>query len=164
MQGDERITHLLQAALDSGDIQPPEERVAAFRAHVLAARTRKRPKAWRRVAIGFAVIAALAGGLVVGHDLPRPLRTGARAIGLDFVESPELVDARKELHKLGQALAEKNWSKVIQADRAMLGLVKKLDPEEQAKIVPEAHEIHLHAIEVLRAVNICPKVGPCPPP
>jgi hypothetical protein len=163
MPSDERITRLLATALDPGDRQPPEERVAALRAHVLAAPPQRRPMVLRRAAVGFAVLAALGGGVVIGHDLPRPMRTAARAVGLDFVESPTLVDAREELDRLGRALSQKQWNEVIAADRAMLRFVEKLDEKEKAKIVPVAHEVHVQAIETLREVGVCPKTGPCPP-
>lgn len=165
MPSDEQMTRLLARAFDPGDPQPPGERVAALRAHVLAAPTpRKRPMALRRAAVGFAVLAALGGGVIIGHELPRPLRDAARAVGIPGVESSALVDAREELHRLGQALAQKNWPKAAEADRRMLRLVKELDDEEQAKIVPEAHEIHVHTIDVLRDVGYCTEKDPCPPP
>ncbi len=163
MRSDDRIMEILAAALAPGNRRLAEERVAALRTHILAT-PGPRPRATRRVAIAFAVLTALAGGMVLGHELPRPLRIVAHDwLGLP-VDSTELVDAYSERDRLGRALSRRDADEVIAADRAMLALVKLLDPEEKEKIVPVAHEVHERAVDLLRELGLCPPApGVCPP-
>jgi hypothetical protein len=163
MRSEDRIEQLLTRALDPGDRQPTDDRVAAVRAHVLAARPRGR-RVVRRFAVALAALAVLAGGIVIGYNPPDWVRDGARAIGLRFVDSPELVDARAEMLRLGRAVSRKDGAAIIAGDNSMLGLVKKLDADEKNEIVPIAHEVHLRAIMVLKELGLCTADGPCPPP
>lgn len=163
MQGEDRMLKQLEAALDLGERKPSDEHVAILRGHVMAYPRAVVPT-WRRVSIATAVVAALAGGTVLGYTLPRPVRVIVRAVGIP-VESVTLVDARAELDRLGKALSRGDADEVIAADGAMLGHVKNLDQEEKDKIVPVAHEVHERAVAFLRARGLCPPVGGvCPPP
>ena len=98
--------------------------------------------------VAAALLVGLVGGVVLGDDLPRPVRAAAHAIGLP-VESPELVEARAELHALGRALAAGDLQAIRVADAEMVALVRGLDADERARIEPVAHEVHLRAVEVL---------------
>ncbi len=98
--------------------------------------------------IAAALVVGVLGGVILGDDLPRPLRAAAHAVGLP-VDSPELVDARAELASLGRALAAGDLEAIREADAQMVALVKGLDPDERARIEPVAHEVHLRAVEVL---------------
>jgi hypothetical protein len=161
MRNDDATLKLLAEALAPRDRAPAETRVAELRSHVIATR-RRSGRALRRIAIAFAIVAAIGGGTVVGYDLPRPIRSALHSLGLP-VESTTLVEARAQLDRLGRALSVKDTDEIIAADNAMLGFVKKLDPDEKDKIVPVAHEVHERALALLRSLGICPTVGPCPP-
>jgi hypothetical protein len=162
MWSDDRLLTALGAALVP-DATPPRDRVDAVRAHVIAVGRRRAPRRWRRVVVAFAVLAALVGGAAIGHDLPRPVRQIAHAIGLP-VESTTLVDAREQLDRLGRALSRRDAGEAIAADKAMLAFVKELSQEEKEKIVPVAHEVHERALTLLRQMGICSSTGTCPPP
>jgi hypothetical protein len=161
MRTESRLLTALGAALAPADVGPSEDRVQELRAHVIALR-RAAPGRIRRAIVAFAVLCALAGGAVIGYDLPRPLRRAAHAIGLP-VESTTLVDAREQLARLGKALSRRDIQEAIAADKAMLGFVKELSQDEKDKIVPVAHEVHERAVALLRQRGICTPTGPCPP-
>jgi hypothetical protein len=160
MPSDDRLIRSLGSALAPDDRPLDAQRVDALRTHILAS-PRPKPRAMRRAAVVLAVLAALAGGTVLGHELPRPVREVAIWLNLP-VDSPELVDARAEMQRLGRALAGENAREVIAADRAMLSLVKKLDEKEKGEIVPVAHEVHERACSFLRERAIAPP-DTCPP-
>lgn len=164
MTADDRLLELLAGALDPGPVQPPPTGIAAVRLRAddgrrrAATRGARGPGASRRrVLVGAAalasVIAAFVLGLAVAENLPRPVREVAHGIGLP-VDSPALVDARHELHRLGQALAACDLPAVGRADPEMVRLVKSLDADERAKVEPVAHEVHLRAVSSL-ARNTC---------
>lgn len=165
MTGDEELLSRLGRALAPAPGEPDPARVARLRAMAEAGRstTASSPttgtvarigvrRRGRRaaVAIGVAAVAAsFVVGVVVGAEPPRPLRAAAHAVGLP-VESPQLADARNELHDLGAALAAGDRSRVEAADRRMVTLVKSLPPDEKPKIEPVAHEVHLRAVSFLQ--------------
>ncbi len=149
---DDELVQLLEEALDPTDREPSPERVARLRAEaavpVLRQSSRRRP-VLAALGIAAAVLAAFLIGAVIGDaGLPRPLRAAAEAIGLP-VDSPELVDARRELHRLGESLAAGDPDAVAAADTEMVRLVKRLDDDERARIEPVAHEVHLRAVAFL---------------
>lgn len=152
---DERLLGLLGRALEPAPAEPPRARVEALRAMATRAGGRSQSHARGRRALGRRLIAAAAlavlaflGGLVVGHDLPRPLRVIAHGLGLP-VESPALADARDALDVLGLALSRDDREGVRRADAKMVRLVKALPAGDKRKIEPVAHEVHLRAVAVL---------------
>ena len=164
MTSDEELLARLGRALEPPAGEPDPARVARLRALAeagrrsstdqLADRRRSRAGAWPRrqlagVAAGVAAaVVSFVVGVVAGADPPRPLRAAAHAVGLP-VESPQLADARAELHDLGEALAAGDRARVAADDRRMVSLVKALPPEERRKIEPVAHEVHLRAVAFL---------------
>jgi hypothetical protein len=155
---DRELVRLLEEALDPPARQPPADRVAQLREQVAAAvppaaalalRRNGRRRRFAGALAAAAVVVAFVAGTVVGDGgLPRPLRAAAEAIGLP-VDSPELVDARRELQRLGESLAAGDAAGVAAADAAMVRLVKGLDADERARIEPVAHEVHLRAVAFL---------------
>lgn len=164
MTSDEELLSRLGRALEPPAGGPDPAKVARMRALAdagrrstgdqLADRRKSRAGAgWRRPMAGVAagIAAALISfvvGIVAGADPPRPLRAAAHAVGLP-VESPQLIDARNQLHALGEALAAGDRTRVAADDRRMVSLVKALSPEERKKIEPVAHEVHLRAVAFL---------------
>jgi hypothetical protein len=158
-RSERELVRLLEEALEPPARQPPAERVAQLREQVAAAVPpaaalaprrdgRRRRFAGALVAAAAVVVAFVAGTVVGDGGLPRPLRAAAEAIGLP-VDSPELVDARRELQRLGESLAAGDAGGVAAADAAMVRLVKGLDADERARIEPVAHEVHLRAVALL---------------
>ncbi len=158
MPSDDRLIRSLGSVLAPDDRTLDDDRVAALRTHILAA-PGPRPRALRRAAVAFAVLAALGGGLVIGHELPRPVREFAVFLRIP-VDSVELVAARAELDRLGRALASRDAGEAAAADRAMLSIVKKLDQNEKDEIVPVAHEVHERACDFLAEMGV--SVETCP--
>ncbi len=163
---DHELLDRLGEALAPPGRPPHPERIAALRHEVITARasatrddgeaastvqaaSRRVPRAALAVlGVAAALLVGLVGGVVLGDDLPRPVRAAAHAIGLP-VDSPELVEARAELHALGRALAAGDLQAIRVADAEMVALVRGLDADERARIEPVAHEVHLRAVEVL---------------
>lgn len=154
-QEDDRLLALLSQVLEPEPLEPPAERIAEVRARAeagarllpVAERHRRRRRILVSVAVA-TILAAFGGGLVLGHDLPRPLRALAHDLGLP-VESVELVDTRAAVDRLGSALSEADPEEVAVADAEMVRLVNTLEEDERAKIEPVAHEVHLRAVEFL---------------
>ncbi|MGH2760534.1 MAG: hypothetical protein ACRDKJ_13375 [Actinomycetota bacterium] len=150
------------------DVRPSEARRAEVRVMASAGEPGRRSvPSRRRVSLGLAVgaiaaaaiVLAFGAGVVFHEDLPRPVRVAARALGLP-IESPELVEARGLMLRLGVLVGstERGEDTVAPAatldrieaiDARMLELVGKLDAQEKAKLVPVAHEVHLRAVQVL---------------
>jgi hypothetical protein len=86
--------------------------------------------------------------MVVDRQMPDWMRATAHDVGLP-IESPQLVEARAELERLGNALAQADRAEVAAADAEMVRLVKSLSAAERRKIEPVAHEVHLRAVEFL---------------
>ena len=157
---DDRLLDLLAHALDSGPVTPPPAAVAAVRLRATDGRRRAvtvRSRPPRRIFVGAAALAsivvAFALGLTLADNMPRPVREVAHGVGLP-VDSPNLVDARQELQRLGRALAACDLPAVGRADPEMVRLVKSLDQDERARVEPVAHEVHLRAVSSL-AANTC---------
>jgi hypothetical protein len=152
---DDRLLALLTQALEPEPLAPSPERVTVVRARAeagarllpLVQRHRRRWRTLVSVAVA-AVLAAFGTGLVLGHDLPRPVRDLAHDLGLP-VESVELVDTRAAVDRLGSALSQEDPEEVAFADAEMVRLVNTLEEKERAKIEPVAHEVHLRAVEFL---------------
>ncbi len=152
---EERLLSQLGRALGPDPAQPPAERLAVIRARAEAgapliaagAQRRRRRRALMSLAAA-AILAAFTGGLILGHELPRPVRDVAHDVGLP-VESVELVDTRAAVDRLGQALSVGDAREVAVADADMVRKVQALEEEERAKIEPVAHEVHLRAVEFL---------------
>lgn len=159
MPSDDRLFHSLGVALAPEDRPLAGARIDALRTHILAS-PGPRPRRARRAAIALALLAALAGGTVIGHELPRPARQVAIWLRIP-VASFDLVDARAQLDRLGRALADRDAAEAIAADRAMLGFVKKLDQDEKDEIVPVAHEVHERACAFLSELGL-PPIETCP--
>lgn len=155
-EDDHDLLGRLRRALEPEPQGPPAERVEAVRARavagselrVAAERARRRTRLVSVAAV-VAILAALTWGFALGVSTPEPLRATAHNLGLP-VESPELVEARSLLHDLGVALSNEQPDRVARTDRQMLAVVETLDENEQSKIVPVAHEVHVRAIEFLR--------------
>jgi hypothetical protein len=165
---DDRTLALLQRVLEADAPQPTVDRVAEVRARAIAERarllTQAAPKAaaktggphssaqmpfWAAAAASaLLLLTAFIGGVGVGSEMPDWARGPAYNLGLP-VDSPQLVEARGELDKLGNALARGDHREVAQADEQMVRLVKSLDDAERRKIEPVAHEVHLRAVEFL---------------
>ncbi len=165
---DEQMLELLRQALEPAPVRPARERRQAIRSMASSesappaiqarSKVRRGPRriAWAAVAVAAAAV-LFAGGVLVGEDLPRPIRALAHTIGLP-VESPELTDARGLLHDLGELVGstegdpsnQQTLDRIQSVDGDMLEVVGKLDEEEKAKIVPVAHEVHLRAQQVLQ--------------
>ncbi len=151
MSADDRLYELLGRALEPERLEPPRERVHEVRARAEARRPRpvEARSPWRRrVLVAAAAVLAFLGGVVVGHDLPRPLRAVAHELGLP-VDSPELLDARARMEELGRALGREDVPAVIALDQEMVEIVNGLDQDEQDEIKPAAHEIHERAVAFL---------------
>ncbi len=166
---DDRILDLLAEALDRDvdAVRPDPARLAALRTSVEARRRAAdtvpslvavhRPRRWRTVAAVVAVAAGFVAGLLVGAELPRPVREIAHAIGLPL-DSPELVDTREAVDELGRALAagiaadlagelaSDEFDAIADADARMLIHVGTLDENERDEVVPVAHQVHLQAV------------------
>lgn len=164
---DDRLLSAVATALMCEPVPPPPDRIAEVRRRAELGRVggfavprpagrRRRETAprirWRSVAALAAVAAALAfsAGLTVGHDLPRPVRSVAYSVGLP-VDSPRLVDARRQLDLLGEALGRIDPPRVEASDSEVVRLVTSLAPDERRQIEPLAREIHLRALEFLGA-------------
>lgn len=154
---DERdLLSRLHRALEPKSQDPPEERMFEVRARAAAgaefqAATERARRRTRLVAVAavLAILTSSAAGFALGVGMPEPLRAAAHGLGLP-VESPELVQARTLLQDLGMALSKRQPSRVARADKEMLAVVETLDQDEQAKIVPVAHEVHVRAVRFLR--------------
>lgn len=152
---DDRLLALLGQALEPEPLEPPAKRIAEVRARAEAGarllpvveRQRRRRRTLVSAAVA-AILAAFGAGLVLGHDLPRPLRAVAHDLGLP-VESVELVDTRDAVDRLGSALSQEDPEEVAAADADVVRRVNALEEEERAKIEPVAHEVHLRAVEFL---------------
>jgi hypothetical protein len=157
---DDHVLALLGDALAPGDREPPPDRTAALRVRVAARAAASPPISIERgsalhrqrwfiaTAVAAAIAIAFGCGAVLADVMPRPVRAAAHALGLP-VDSPQLRDARDELHQLGLALAAGDLDGIERADAEMVRLVRSLDPDEQAEIQPVAHEVHLRAVQVL---------------
>lgn len=164
---DDELLAGLGRALESSAQPTPAQR-AGVRSMAEGRRSRA-PAGWvpprvsRRFALAIAAIAvfvvAFGAGVVFQDDLPRPVRVAARAIGLPL-ESPELVEARELMLRLGELVGSTErgertvatpmvLDEMESVDARMLVLVGKLDAGEKAKLVPVAHEVHLRAVQVL---------------
>ncbi len=163
---DDELLGRLERALESS-AQPTQAQRAAIRGLAQRPGRVRLGSATRRISRALAlalaalaiVVAAFGAGVVLQDDLPRPVRTIARAIGLP-VESPELVEARGLMLRLGKLVGSTERGEATIAppsvldeieaiDAKMLALVAKLDEKEKAKLVPVAHEVHLRAVQVL---------------
>lgn len=152
---DDRLLALLTQVLEPEPLEPPAERIIVVRARAEAGARllpavdlrRRRRRTLVSVAVA-AMLAAFGAGLVLGHDLPRPLRAVAHDLGLP-VESVELVDTRDAVDRLGSALSQEDPEEVAAADADVVRRVNALEEEERAKIEPVAHEVHLRAVEFL---------------
>jgi hypothetical protein len=146
---------------------PSVDRIQKLRSAVERRRAREvalpgeqiRPRRrWPRLlAAAAAMVALFAVGVVVGHDLPGPLRDASNELGLP-VDSPDLEATRDRLDELGHALTaatqahaegqlgDREFKAIARADAAMLDEVARLDADEKAEIVPVAHQVHLQAV------------------
>lgn len=160
MRPDDDLSANLERAMLPAPRTPPAERIRALRAHVEEGEPLRGPRRLARWLAAAAIVIAFGGGVVLGHDLPDPIRDFARAIGLP-VESSTLVETRAVLHDLGVAISERDREAARAADARMLALVAQLNEEEKAKIVPVAHEVHERALELIEGQNDDPLT--CPP-
>jgi hypothetical protein len=149
---DRRTEELLGRALRSDLAEPPTDGIARVRARAEAGLSLPQARPRRRVryvaAAAAAILLAFGVGLLVGEELPRPLRAALHDIGLP-VDSPEFVETEDTLLRLGVAIAAGDTASVEKLDDQMLALVHTLDEDERARIEPAAHEVHLVAQELL---------------
>lgn len=174
MATDEELEAALRKALPPIDdgTGPSRARIDALRAEaasagpsapVVALPLERRPRRWRVVTIA-AAAAAVAFVAGVAVDPPDPVRDAAHDLGLP-VDSSDLVAARAELDRLGDALAaataadvagepdEAQFAAVADADAAMVGLARALGPDEKSAFVPVAHQVHLRAVALFEAYD-----------
>ncbi len=167
---DDPIVDALQRALlaeNAAAPAPSVDRLQELRAAVEQRRAleaalpgeRVRPhRRWPRIlAVAAAVVVVFVVGVVVGHDLPGPVRDASHELGLP-VDSPELAATRDRLDELGQALTaatqaqvegqpgDREFNAIARADAEMLDEIARLDADEKAEIVPVAHQVHLQAV------------------
>ncbi|MGI9032961.1 MAG: hypothetical protein ACR2HY_04640 [Acidimicrobiales bacterium] len=170
---DDELTELLRRTLDPGHLEPPPERVAAFRAHVVAHRHDAQepthpspalPPTGNRRAGWWAAAAAAVAAITVVASLTVPAVMGHRGgTNRSGVASEGVVDTRQALGSLRAALLSQDPVEVARADSELLGRARPLSGPERSAIEDEAMKAHVEAVHFLRDHPLPDALAAIPP-